>query len=132
MENTSKKTKSQSKNNLRKISKTVNIVLFVILVVVLGFGAYKFAYSIANDSAVDKKPGRDVKVIIEQGMSVSSVGKMLEDKGLINNKYQFIVTVKLNKQSDKIYAGEYILNTSQNISEMLSIIRSKGEQKKNE
>ena len=57
---------------------------------------------------------------------------MLEDKGLINNKYQFIVTVKLNKQSDKIYAGEYILNTSQNISEMLSIIRSKGEQKKNE
>ena len=132
MENTSKKTKSQSKNNLRKISKTVNIVLFVILVVVLGFGAYKFAYSIANDSAVDKQPGRDVKVVIEQGMSVSSVGKMLEDKGLINNKYQFIVTFKLNKQSDKIYAGEYILNTSQNISEMLSIIRSKGEQKKNE
>ena len=132
MENTSKKTKLQSKNNLRKISKTVNIVLFVILVVVLGFGAYKFAYSIANDSAVDNQPGRDVKVVIEQGMSVSSVGKMLEDKGLINNKYQFIVTVKLNKQSDKIYAGEYILNTSQNIREMLSIIRSKGEQKKNE
>lgn len=111
----------------RKAAVTVTFVLLKILVLILviaalvsmGKRAYSFGYRVFAEETVSDPPGKKVAVTIEDGISASELGELLEKKGLIKDARIFWVQMKLSKYKDKLKAGNYILNTSQTSEEML-------------
>jgi UPF0755 protein len=98
-------------------------ICLAVAIIFLGREAYTLGYQIFDGSAVDEKDGKDVAVTVTDDMSVSDIGKMLKDKGLIDEQIlAFRVQELLSEYHDQILPGSYILNTSQTVEEMLEIL----------
>lgn len=110
----------------------VNILMFLVKLLLaavifigiyrLGEYAYYFGHSIYDNAGVSDPPGYDVVVVIPEGSTVSQVARLLEAKGLIRDAKVFYVQERLSKYHGGLKAGDYVLNTSQNASEMLAIL----------
>ncbi len=125
------RTKTKKKDRGYKLAvsgaqKVIRILLYVCLavaVIFLGREAYTLGYQIFDGSAVDAKEGKDVAVTVTDDMSISEIGEMLKDKGLIDERVlAFRIQELLSDYHDKILPGAYILNTSQTVEEMLAIL----------
>ncbi len=126
----------------RKIVMKVVSISFSVLVIVLlvyalaqaGKYAYQFGYRVFTETAVaeDEDEGEDVIVSIEDGMSAGDVGALLEEKGLIRDKYLFFLQLKLSAYSKKIKPGIYTLNTSMRAEEMMQIMSGSEEETETE
>jgi UPF0755 protein len=66
--------------------------------------------------------GRIISVIVEKGDSVTDVGKMLEEKGLIRDAKLFTIQEFLSEHHGKIQPGIYDLSTSMTSQEMLAVM----------
>lgn len=95
-------------------------VIVVLLVSNLSSTAYDFCYEIYGTVTVDKAPGRDVTVVIEDGESTMNVAKKLELNKIIVNDTTFYLRTKLSEKT--IFPGTYILNTSMSYEEILDVI----------
>lgn len=121
----------------RKIVMKIVSISFSVLVVVLvifvlfkaGTFAYDFGYRIYTEEPVSKEPGQDVVVEIEEGMSATSIGKLLEDKNLIRDDKLFAVQMKISSYAKTIRPGIYTLNTSMTSEEMMQIMSAVDETK---
>lgn len=105
------------------ISVTLRILFLVAVVVCLWMGAVKgfeFGYEIFNGSAVEKNPGKEVTIVIQEGDSTSKVGKELEKKGMIQSSLIFQIQGMFFKYDMK--PGSYTLDASMTSREMLHII----------
>lgn len=58
-------------------------------------------------------------VKIAQGSSVSDIGSILEEKGLIKSGFAFWFYVKLNDLGPKLKAGDYVFSADQNIEQIV-------------
>lgn len=99
----------------------------VIIAVVFrtAIAAYDFGFQVFADIAVAQEgEGRTVNVTITSEQDVRDVGKMLEDKGLIQNTMSFYVQVLLLESDVEIQPGSYELNTEMNVETMLHIMCS--------
>lgn len=97
----------------------------IVAIVYLGKTAYGFGYDVLNQkpAASSEAGGQDVTVIIKEGFSVYEVGRLLQEKGLLNESpLVFWVQERLSDLHGKIKPGSYILRTSQNVDEMLEIL----------
>ena len=56
---------------------------------------------------------------VSEGQDSKDVGKLLENKGLINNATVFYVQEALSEYKDEIKPGTYELNTAMSVEEML-------------
>lgn len=101
---------------------TLIVVLLILGVVRLSVGAYDMGYRILTEEPMDKTPGRDVIIEVEKGMSALSLGKTLEEEGLIRNPYLFVFQMKLSAYANKVQPGVYTVNTSQTAREMLAVM----------
>lgn len=99
-------------------------VLFYVVVVLLvsniSSSAYDFCYEIYGTVTVEKAPGRDVTIVIEEGESSMNVAKKLELNRIIVNDMTFYIRTKLSEKT--IFPGTYILNTSMSYEEILDVI----------
>lgn len=101
----------------------VTVLFYVIVVLVvsnLSSSAYNFCYEIYGTVTVDKAPGRDVTIVIEEGESSMNVAKKLELNKVIVNDITFYLRTKLSEKT--IFPGTYILNTSMSYEEILDVI----------
>ena len=124
---------SSSKMVLRILYTCIIALLFVLIifgVVRLSVAAYSMGYRILTEEPMDKKPGRDVIVEVEKGVSPLKLGKNLEEKGLIRNAYLFVIQMKLSAYANKVQPGVYTLSTSQTAREMLQIMSTVPEKDK--
>ncbi|MBR5338193.1 MAG: hypothetical protein IK152_09435 [Lachnospiraceae bacterium] len=120
-----KKKSNDNANNNGSVKKsgtarTLIGLLIVVLLIVLGVGSFRFAYSIANGSSVDDPPGRSVQVYIHDSMSPGDVAAMLQDKGLLDNTIEFVVHAKLKGYVPSRYTGSHTLNTSMNAEQQVN------------
>lgn len=102
------------------ISWTLKFILYLAVAFVIYEGvsiSYSFGHDIFYATTVSPPPGRDVKVVIEDGMTVSQTGELLYNYGLITNKYSFIVQAYFFDL--KINPGTYTFNTSNTSREIL-------------
>ena len=102
------------------ISISVKIILVVAVICVLYWGGtkgFEFGVSLFSHAAVDEAPGTDITVTVKSSMSIMDVGKMLKEKGLIEDEKVFFVLAKLYEY--EIKAGEYSLNTSMTSEDIL-------------
>ncbi|MGI6094946.1 MAG: endolytic transglycosylase MltG [Lachnospiraceae bacterium] len=97
-------------------------VCIAVAVIYIGKSAYSFGYAIFNQQPMEYGEGTDVTVVIKDGTSVYKIGKILEDKGLIEDAKVFVVQEKLSEYKDSLKAGTYILNTTMPIEDQMAIL----------
>lgn len=125
----SKETTSDISNNIskKKTKKRVTsflgrIVIYVMLLIMLvGIPfSFQFGHSIFYASSVDSPPGRNVEMIIEDGMSFGKLADKLYENGVIGNKLSFEIQAKFF--DIRMHSGEYTFNTSQTSRQILEMI----------
>jgi UPF0755 protein len=67
------------------------------------------------------EPGAEVEVVIEEGMSVDEIGRLLAEQGVIANATVFRYYARLNG-ADNIQAGRYTLNERESFGRVLDIL----------
>lgn len=108
------------------ISFSILIALLVIIgLVKLGTFFYEFGYRVFTETPVDEAPGQDIVVLVSGDMSEHEIGKMLEEKGLVNDGTLFLAQLKLSAYSGKLLPGTYTLNTSMTAKDMMLIMATK-------
>lgn len=73
-----------------------------------------------------KKESTPILFTIEAGENILSVGKRLEEAGIIKNKLLFEILATLKEKNKKIKAGSYLLSPNLSLIQILNII-AKGE-----
>lgn len=91
-----------------KITKKITVALsalvlfFIITAIVTLFGIYF--------TRPAQLSGKNQVIIVKEGASLKEIASELDQKGLIRNKYAFILWTRLMGYSRRIKAGEYRLN----------------------
>ena len=118
-------TGKMDKKNRRRL-----ICFLVILVIVIaGRLSYGFAYDVFDQEAMaDQQEAVDVEVVIEEGMSVYQVGKLLAKDGLIKKPLVFWFQERFSDYHGQIKAGTYTLSTGQTVGEILRTLSSQEEE----
>ena len=87
-----------TKRTMKKIGGVIQVILNVLfyivaIIVVVRFStaAYELSYQVFGNATVQEAPGRDRTVTINEGDSTVKIAAMLEEKGIIVNKYSFII-----------------------------------------
>lgn len=116
---------SASKIVMRLVSISFTVLLFLVVVYglyELGMHSYSYGYRIFAEPPVSSGEGRDKLVQIKNSMSDADIGALLEEKGLIRDKWLFVLQLKISGYSKKLKAGRYTLNTSMTADEMMQIM----------
>ncbi len=95
----------------------VKILIFIfILTCAAGTGGYFYIKSLFEPAA-SAPFYHNVK--IAQGSSVSEIGRILNEKGIIKSQFAFWFYVKLNELGSKLKAGDYVFSADQNIEQIV-------------
>ena len=119
---------SKQGKNRKKIAKIFGFIGLFLAVVVLVFGGMAF-YSYNNSLNYKRGDGKEIDFSIEEGYTISSIGKELEKYKLINSKFFFNFYAK-NNNLDKVKVGKYQLNSNMTMAEILKILNGSPNSKK--
>ncbi len=119
---------SETTKDINRVTGTIigisfRLILYAIAILLIYKGAtkgYEFGHEIFYASAMEAPPGHSMEIQVDAGDSVSAVGKTLEENGLINNQYSFIIQAMVYDY--EIQPGTYTLNTSLTSREILDIL----------
>jgi UPF0755 protein len=103
------------------------VVLVIFCFVKLGTFCYNFGYRVFTEAPMDEEPGRDIVVQVTTDMSEREIGKMLENRGLIDDGNLFFVQLKLSAYSGDLKSGMYTLNTSMTAKEMMAVMAAEAD-----
>lgn len=120
-----------SKIVLRIVSLSFSLLLLVVIVfgiIQVGKESYSFGYRVYTETAMEKAPGTDESVILQKGMNIYDISKVLLDEKLIRNKYLFMVQLELSEYRGKIKPGSYILNTSMTSKDMMKVMSNENDE----
>lgn len=82
--------------------------------------AYDFGYRIFTEEPVSSGVGVDVDVTIPEGSGAMDIGEILEDRGLIQDRWLFFWQERLSQYHGKIQPGTYELSTAMTAEEMMA------------
>jgi UPF0755 protein len=105
---------------VRKIVLISSIILFLLIGAILG-GGYFYIQSALNP--VDPSDKQVKKVEIPMGSTVSGIGEILENKGIVKNARVFKYYAKFKNETE-FMAGSYSLSPSMTLSEILAILKT--------
>ncbi|MCC8061021.1 MAG: endolytic transglycosylase MltG [Clostridiales bacterium] len=106
------------------VSGRLILLALIILLLVEGMSrGYAFGYDIFHPTAMEEAPGTDISVTIPEDQSDSETAAMLEDVGLIANRYAMMFQLKFYEY--EIYPGTYQLNTAMTSKEILRELNEK-------
>ncbi len=100
------------------------VILAVIMMLVYRFAldAYDYGYRIFAEEPMSPEPGLTMSVAIVEGKSVSEIGKILEDKGLIRNATLFYLQEMFSSYHKKLQPGIYELSTAMTPEEIMALM----------
>ncbi|MDO4518834.1 MAG: solute-binding protein [Eubacteriales bacterium] len=107
------------------------IVLYACIVVMLfwvGKTSYKFGHDIFNQKAMSPGEGQEISVVINEGTSVYQIGKILEEKGLIEDAKVFVIQEFFSNYHKELKPGTYILSTAYTPTRMMGIMAGDADQ----
>ena len=107
---------------LGTVLKIAAAVVVVILIYNLSIKAYDFGYRIFAEEPIDTGAGRVVSVSIVEGKSVSEIGDILEEKGLIRDSKLFYFQEMFSEYKGELQPGVYELSTAMTPYEMMAIM----------
>ena len=80
----------------------------LLLILLMGSAATVFLYDYAINQPL--KISEDTLFLVNKGDSLNKIAQSLQDKGLVKDKYIFILFSKINRIYPQIKAGEYLFN----------------------
>jgi UPF0755 protein len=106
------------------IFKSIVVTLFLAGLTVGGYLAYSRLPSYLNDvvgspSSSATTAGQDIVVTIPKGASLSQVGSILQEQGVISSKLVFRIVALIRGEQRGIKAGDYALKTGSDAGEVL-------------
>ncbi len=104
------------------IVKLAVAIVLVMFVVEAAGKAYNFGYMVFAEEPMSSGEGRTISIVVREGESVKSIGENLEEKGLIQNAWLFVVQEMFSEHHGDIQPGIYDLSTSMTTSDMLEIM----------
>lgn len=113
---------------VKGIFKIAVTLAIVILIYNLGLKAYDFGYRIFAEEPVELGTGRMVSVSIVEGKSVSEIGDILEEKGLIRDAKLFYFQEMFSEYKGELRPGVYELSTGMTPYEMMEIMSASDEE----
>lgn len=112
---------------VKSIFKIAVALAIVLLVYNLGLKAYDFGYRIFDEEPMELGTGRTVSVSIVEGKSVSEIGDILEEKGLIRDSRIFYFQEMFSEYKGELKPGVYELSTGMTPFEMMEIMSASDE-----
>lgn len=113
---------------VKGILKIAVTLAIVILIYNLGLKAYDFGYRIFAEEPIELGTGRTVSVSIVEGKSVSEIGEILEEKGLIRDAKLFYFQEMFSEYKGELKPGVYELSTGMTPYEMMEIMSASDEE----
>lgn len=113
---------------VKGIFKIAVALAVVILIYNLGLKAYDFGYRIFAEEPVELGTGRMVSVSVVEGKSVSEIGEILEEKGLIRDAKLFYFQEMFSEYKGELKPGVYELSTGMTPYEMMEIMSASDEE----
>lgn len=104
------------------------LLLVICLLYEIGVKSYHYGYRVFTDPAMSYGEGTDKLVQVSEHMTDGDIAERLEEKGLIRDKWLFLLRLKLSDCADGIEPGRYTLNTSMTISEILQVFAGEAEE----
>ncbi len=100
------------------------VILAGIMMLVYRFAldAYDYGYRIFDEKPMSPEPGLTMSVAIVEGKSVSEIGKILEDKGLIRSGTLFYLQEMFSSYHKKLQPGVYELSTAMTPEEIMALM----------
>ena len=95
------------------------IVMVIYAATQLAQIGFDFGYRMFTEPAVSSGEGREVPVLIQDGMGDKEIAELLEQKGLIRDSKLFYLQMKLFDYSGKLIPGVYTLNTNMDPKELM-------------
>ncbi len=105
------------------------IVIWILVVILLYTGikeGYQFGYAVFDSKPVAQGEGVEKNVTIPEKTSPVSVAKVLEEKGLVKDKYVFVVQYLLFECEPQ--SGTYTLSTSMSPRDIIQQLNKAGEE----
>jgi len=85
--------------------KIVNILFIMAVIIILAGGFYLAEKSILPHERINVED--PVTVRVQSGSSLTEIAKLLDEKGVIRNVNDFILTVKIFRAANRLKAGQY-------------------------
>ncbi|MCH4190949.1 MAG: endolytic transglycosylase MltG [Butyrivibrio sp.] len=104
------------------IVKVVIAIIVIMLVYRYAMIAYSYGYQIYNQQPISTGEGKSVSITVTDSDSVSDIGSMLVNKGLIEDARLFTFQERLSEYHGKIQPGTYELSTAMTADQMLQIM----------
>ena len=100
---------------------SLRLIIYALVVLLLYEGVtagYSFGYAVFAGTAVSEEPGITASVAVEEGQDAGEVGQMLEEMGLIQSRYIFMIQAMI----EDIRIRDYILSLEPDLDPVLSQI----------
>lgn len=107
---------------LYRVTRVLIAVVIIMMVYIGSLSAYDFGYRLFAEKPVSIAPGKEVIVVIEEGMSTGEIADMLERQNVIRDALIFKIQNKLSHYSNGFRAGTYTLNTSMDNDEIMAVL----------
>lgn len=122
---------SRATKKINRITGTIisisgKLIIYALVILLLYEGAsrgYEFGHEVFHPTPMAAAPGIDKKITFAGETSVSEAADLLLEKGLIKNKYAFIIQSMFYEY--EINPGDYTLNTSMTSKDMLAVLDEK-------
>lgn len=101
------------------------VVVYVAVVFFIYKGAtiaYDYGFRVFKEAPMTEAPGVDINVEVTMGKSTLQIGEILESKGLIRDAKLFYIQNLLSAYKNKLRPGQYTLNTSMTMVEMMEVM----------
>ena len=98
------------------MKKVVSIIVLLVFLI-CGF----VGFSVLGDVNGSDKPGTQVTVEIPKGTGANTIGKILEDNGIIKNSLYFKVYVKMNP-ADNLQYGTFTLDSNMSYAKIIETL----------
>ncbi|OIU70663.1 endolytic transglycosylase MltG [Rossellomorea aquimaris] len=105
------------------IRKIVGLIFISLIIIIGGTAVGGYLYVNSALKPVDPEDTKPVKVEIPIGSGVTSIGKILEENGIVKNSTVFKYYVKFNNESG-FQAGSYDLTPSMTLNEIVNSLKT--------
>jgi len=122
--NTTTEGKRTSQTRRRRRSKAPAILISLVLIFGLSAMLALFALRSVTDMLGLNQPDRDIDVMIERGMGIREITRVLHEKGIVDQPLTFRVYARLRAKDTALQAGEYVLNSNMSYDQIISALRS--------
>ena len=106
-------------------SLAIYAVLAIAVIVIIGQAKryYDIGYGIFSQTGKDA-PGTGIQVTVEitPGMTVSQVGQLLEDNGIVESARIFVIQERVSQYSGEIKPGRYTLSSEMTTEMIMAVL----------